>query len=100
MQSIFLTIIVRPEKYAWAVGLLHHVLYNCEFPPNFLKFVSTEAARGLAANYKMQTAEKPNYDSFDSAEINLHSLIKQVYKPGENLFLSKISRRFKRKIID
>jgi hypothetical protein len=90
MQSIFLTIIVRPDKYAWAVGLLHHVLYKSEFPPNFLKFVSTEAARGLAANYKMQTAEKPNYDCFDSTEINLHSLIKQVYLEGNIIFTYSI----------
>lgn len=90
MQSVFLTIIVRPEKYSWAVGLLHYIMQKAVFSPNFLKFVAAEAARGLAANYKMQTAEKPNYDCFDSAEINLHSLIKQVYKSGE-LHINNIS---------
>jgi len=82
MQSMFMTVIVRPEKYAWAVGLLNYIMTKVTFTPSFLKFVALEAARGLASNYKMQTAEKPNYDCFDSVEINLHSLIKQVYKEG------------------
>jgi hypothetical protein len=84
MQSVFLTVIVRPQKYAWSVGLLNYIMNCVSFTPSFLKFIATEAARGLAANYKMQTAEEAKYDCFDSAEINLHSLIKQVYKEGND----------------
>jgi len=82
MQSIFITMIVRPENYAWLVGMFKFILYNYEFPVNFLKFISAEASKGLASNYRMQTAELPNYHSFDSSEINMHSLVKMVYKDG------------------
>lgn len=84
MQCIFATVIVCPETYKQAVGLLHFVMYAAEFTPEFLKFVANEAAKGLAANYRMQTAEKPNYECFDSAELNLHAIIKQVYNDGMN----------------
>jgi len=75
-------LIVLPEHYEWAVGMFHQLLYKFEYTFNFLKFVCVEAVKGLAANYRMQTAEVPNYDCFDATEINLHSLVNMVYKPG------------------
>lgn len=83
-QNIFLTIIVTPDKYDWGVGLLHHILYEALFPTNYLRFIAKEAVRGLAANYKMQKAEEPNYEVFDSGEINLHGLISLIYKHGKS----------------
>ncbi|CAG7825321.1 unnamed protein product, partial [Allacma fusca] len=74
MQSIFIKLIVRPHQYTWAVGMFHYLLHKTEFTSAFLRFVATEAARGLAANYRMQTAEEPNYDCFEASEINLHAL--------------------------
>lgn len=81
-QNIFLTTIVRPENYKWAVGLLNHILYDATFSTNYLKFIAKEAVRGLAANYKMQKPDEPNYECFDSGEINLHGLISLIYKEG------------------
>ncbi|CAL8086532.1 unnamed protein product [Orchesella dallaii] len=92
-QNVFLTIIVRPEKYKWAVGLLHHILYDNVFSTNYLRFIAKEAVRGLAANYKMQKAESPNYECFDSGEINLHGLINLIYKEESNARLFVGRRR-------
>lgn len=80
MQCLFVTLIVRPEKYEWAVKMLHYLLTELQFDTKFLKFVATEAARGLASNYKAQTASQPNYEYFEASEINLHSLVKMIYK--------------------
>ena len=82
MQSIFIILIVRPQHYKWAVGMLHYLMNNTTFTAPFLRFVATEAARGLAANYRMQTAEEPNYDCFEASEINLHALVRLIYKSG------------------
>lgn len=81
-QNVFLTTIVRPENYKWAVGLIHHILHDAMFSTSYLKFIAKEAVRGLAANYKMQSAATPNYECFDSGEINLHGLISLIYKEG------------------
>jgi len=83
MQSIFLTLIVRPEKYSWAVGLLNFIMHQNVYTGNFLTFIAKEAIRGLAANYKMQTPHEPNYECFEASEINLHGLINQIYKEGK-----------------
>ncbi|ODN03717.1 hypothetical protein Ocin01_02955 [Orchesella cincta] len=92
-QNVFLTIIVRPEKYKWAVGLLHHILYETAFSTSYLRFIAKEAVRGLAANYKMQKAESPNYECFDSGEVNLHGLINLIYKEESNARLFVGRRR-------
>jgi hypothetical protein len=93
MQSIFITLIVRPHQYSWAVGMFHYLLHNTQFTPAFLRFVATEAARGLAANYRMQTADEPNYDCFEASEINLHALVKLIYKSESNARLFVGRRR-------
>lgn len=84
VQNVFITLIIRPEHYKWAVGMIHHLLYGYEFTPRFLKFICQESAKGLAYNYRMQTVEVANYEYFDASEINMYSLIKQIYKEGKS----------------
>jgi hypothetical protein len=84
MQSIFITLIVRPHQYAWAVGMSNYLIHKTVLSATFLRFVATEAARGLAANYRLQTADEPNYDCFEASEINLHALVKLIYKEGKS----------------
>jgi hypothetical protein len=93
MQSIFIKLIVLPHQYKWAVGMLHYLLHKTEFAAAFLRFVASEAARGLAANYRMQTAEEPNYDCFEASEINLHALVRLIYNSESNARLFVGRRR-------